>query len=452
VIGPELAFIGASAVTTLEKTFSHIEVIPGDTTWLLVSDSSGLEGDPGILVKRFASNREAASFFPPEGLLSLYIPDRAETAIEEYRSVKISGTSLLNTDANPPAYLFGLLFLARQSGIGLTSFIEKLLGSGIAIPAMPLGLFLLLLSLYILGKWEERKTSGRILSVWLIFGAGFVSIGTVIALMYLFQTCLGSLYLNVGVVSAVFMLGLSVGAALGRYLFDGMKIESGLLLDFAVIIHAAVLFLILYIPISEWTYIYFILAFVLSGTCSGFYFPAAAFFLRESGYDELDSGGMLETSDHIGAAIGAFICGVLVIPVWGVAGTLIFLIIVMLTVIPVSLLCRHGSVFAGNYDAVLKYRRSVYFILILLLLLLIGYSLYKSYSLFSFGSGHPETKQLRMPPLEAKAVKPVPEKVLADDDKIASGLPRDLNMDKVKKMIKAGKLSDKEAEFYRKIE
>ncbi len=453
VIGPELAFIGASAMTTLEKTFSHVVVVPGDTTWLLVSDSSGLEGDPGVLVKRFASNRQAAAFFPPEGLLSLYLPDRAEAALGKYRSVKIPGTTLLNTDANPPAYLFGLLFSARQSGLGLTSFIEKLLGSGIVLPAMPLALFVLLLALYVLGKRCERRTSGAVLSVWVIFGAGFVSIGTVIALMYLFQTCLGSLYLNVGVVSAVFMLGLSVGGALGRYLFDGMKIESGLLLDFAVIIHAAVLFLILYIPISEWTYIYFILAFALSGTCSGFYFPAAAFFLRESGYDELNSGGILETSDHIGAALGAFICGVLVIPVWGVAGTLIFFVIFMLSVIPVSLLCRHGSVFAGNDDAVLKYRRSVYFILIVLFLLLIGYSVCKSYSLFSFGSGeHPETKQLRLPPLEAKAVKPVPEKILADDDRIASGSPRDLNLDKVKKMIKTGKLSDKEAEFYRKIE
>jgi spermidine synthase len=453
VIGPELAFIGASAMATLGKTFSHIEIVPGDTTWLLVSDSSGLQGEPGILLKRFASNREAASFFPPEGLLSLYIPDRAQTALEKYESVKISGTSLINTDANPPAYLFGLLFSARQSGIGLTSFIEKLLGSGMIYPLMPLALLLLFLPVYILGGRGGRKMRGRILGIWVIFVAGFVSIGTVIALMYLFQTCLGSLYLNVGVVSAVFMLGLSVGAALGRYLFGGMKIESGRLLDFAVTIHVAVLFLILYPPISEWRYAYFILAFALSGMCSGFYFPAAAFLLRESGYDELDSGGMLETSDHIGAALGAFVCGVLVIPVWGVAGTLIFFMIFMFTVIPVSLLCRHGCFYAGNGDAVLKYRRAVYSIVLVSMLLLIGYSVYKSYSLFSSGSGsQPGTKQLRLPNLEAKAVKPIPEKNLADDDKIASGTPRELNMDKVKKMIKAGKLSGKEAEFYRKIE
>ena len=453
IIGPELAFIGASALTTLEKTFSHIEIVPGDTTWFLVSDSSGLAGDPGILVKRFASNREASALFPPEGLLSLYIPDRAEMALEKYKSVKVPGTTLLNTDANPPAYLFGLLFSARQSGIGLTSFVEKLLGTGIILPAMPLALFLLLLAVYTFRNRSERKIQGRILSLWLIFAAGFVSIGTVIALMYLFQTCLGSLYLNVGLVSAVFMLGLSLGAAIAGYLFDRLKIESGFLLDLSVILHISILFLILHMRMSEWTYAYFILTFALTGICSGLYFPAAAFFLRESGYDELDAGGMLETSDHVGAALGAFICGILVIPVWGVSGTLVFFMIFMLTVIPVSLICRNGSALARKEAFVLKYRKAGYCLLIVSFLLLSGYAIYEFHDLFSSGNGNPPAaKQLRLPSMQAKAVNPVMEKVPAVEEEMKPGEARDVNMEKLNKMLKAGKLSNREAEFYRKIE
>jgi spermidine synthase len=448
IIGPELAFIGASALTTLGMTFSSIEIVPGDTTWFLVSDSSELAGAPAVLVKRFASIKGVPTIFPPEGLLSLYIPDRAEIALEKYKGVKIPGTSLLNTDANPPAYLFGLLFSARQSGLGLTSFVEKLLGRGIIFPAMPLALFLLLLMICILRTWGEKKNQGRILSLWVIFSAGFVGIGTVIALMYLFQTCLGSLYLNVGVVSAVFMLGLSLGATLAGYLFDRMKIESGLLLNLALTLHVAGLFLILYLRMSDWTYGYFILAFAMSGICSGLYFPAAAFFLRESGYNELDAGGMLETSDHVGAAIGAFICGILIIPVWGVTGTLIFFMIFMLTVIPVSLLCR-----LGRSAVALKYRNAGYLLVLILALILTVYSIRGFYSLFGEVSENPsKIKQLRLPPVEAKAVKPVPEKAPAADEEMTLGVPRDVNMEKLNKMIKSGKLSNKEAEFYRKIE
>lgn len=362
VIGPELAFIGASALTTLGKTFPHVEIVPGDTSWLLVSASPDLTGDPEILVRRFSSIKKASAFFPPEGLMSLYIPDRAEMALEKYKSVKVPGTTLLNTDANPPAYLFGLLLSARQSGAGLTNFVEKLLGKGVFFPAVPLGLFLLLLAVYVFRNRGERRIQGRILSLWVIFGAGFVSMGTVIVLMYLFQTCLGSLYLNVGVVSAVFMLGLSLGAALAGHLFERAKIESGLLLDLSVTLHVTVLFLILYLRMSEWTYAYFIMAFAFSGICSGLYFPAAAFFLRESGRDELGAGGMLETSDHLGAALGAFICGVLIIPVWGASGTLIFFMIFIMTIIPVSLICRHGRSPDGEDAPALKYRNAGYFL------------------------------------------------------------------------------------------
>jgi predicted membrane-bound spermidine synthase len=453
IIGPELAFIGASAMTTLEKTFSHIEIVPGDTTWLLASDSSSLSGEPEILVKRLASNKDVSSLFPPAGLLSLYIPDRAETALDKYESVKVHGTTLLNTDANPPAYLFGLLFSARQSGIGLTAFVEKLLGRGLLFPAIPLGLFLLLMAAYIFRNLGDSKRQGRILSLWLIFAAGFVSIGTVIVLMYLFQTCLGSLYLNVGLVSAVFMLGLSIGAAIAGYLFDRMKIESGLLLELSVTFHVAILFLILWMRMPDWTYAYFILAFAMGGMCSGFYFPAAAYFLRESGYHELDSGGMLETSDHIGAALGAFICGILIIPIWGVAGTLIFFMIFMLTVIPVSLLCRNGSAVAGKEAFVLKYRKAGYCLVIVSFLLLSGYAIYGFHDLFSSGNGNPPAaKQLRLPSMQAKAAKPVSEKVPAVGEEMKPGDARDVNMEKLNKMIKAGKLSNKDAEFYRKIE
>lgn len=362
IIGPELAFIGASAMTTLGKAFAHFEIVPGDTTWFLVSDSSSLSGDPEILVRRFATDKEASHFFPAEGLLSIYIPDRAEMALGKYQSVKVLESTLLNTDSNPPAYLFGLLFSARQSGFGLTKFVEKLLGKGIVFPVMPLGVIVLLITVYVFRNSGERKVLGRILSLWMIFAAGFVSIGTVIVLMYLFQTCLGSLYLNVGIVSAVFMLGLSLGAALADYLFGKMKINSGFLLDLPVTIHVSVLFFISYLGISEWTYAYFILAFAFSGICSGLYFPAAAFFLRESGYHELDAGGMLETSDHLGAAIGAFICGVLVIPLWGASGTLIFFMIFILTIIPVSLICRGGRAATGIDLVALRYRGAGYFI------------------------------------------------------------------------------------------
>ncbi len=40
-----------------------------------------------------------------------------------------------------------------------------------------------------------------------------MGIGTVVVLMYLYQTYFGSLYLHIGIISSVFMIGLTITAA-----------------------------------------------------------------------------------------------------------------------------------------------------------------------------------------------------------------------------------------------
>ena len=54
--------------------------------------------------------------------------------------------------------------------------------------------------------------------------------------------------------------------------------------------------------------------------------------------------------------------------------------------------------------------------------------------------------------VEAKTVNSAPGKAPAADEEMMPGVPRDVNMEKLNKMIKSGKLSNKESEFYRKIE
>ena len=212
VIVAELAGLGASVKLTLEKVFAHLVIVPGDETWLLASDSPDLTGDPAALRDRFAAVKGAEGIFPPAGLLSIYLPDRAAQAMASYEKVDLPGDLLINRDAHPLTHLYSLLLAARQSGASVTRLV-RLLALGGLWP-----FFAAILVFVALRAWSMTKLQGEGRSSFdgsfLVFSTGWISIAVVIVLMYLYETRFGSLYLHVGLISSLFMVGLALGAAL----------------------------------------------------------------------------------------------------------------------------------------------------------------------------------------------------------------------------------------------
>ncbi|MFH1613509.1 MAG: hypothetical protein ABIG61_00285 [Planctomycetota bacterium] len=84
IMGTELINLGASTKLTLEKVFSRLVLTPGEDTWFIASDSESLISQPGVLQDRFAKIKGADRIFPSQGLLSVYLPDRATAAMENY--------------------------------------------------------------------------------------------------------------------------------------------------------------------------------------------------------------------------------------------------------------------------------------------------------------------------------------------------------------------------------
>ena len=105
IMGTELVNLGASTKLTLEKIFSELVLTPGENTWFIASDSENITGEPGVLRDRFASIESADDLFTPEGLLSVYLPDRADAAIKNYSSADLPEQFLINRDARPLTHL-----------------------------------------------------------------------------------------------------------------------------------------------------------------------------------------------------------------------------------------------------------------------------------------------------------------------------------------------------------
>ena len=345
IMGTELINLGASTKLTLEKVFSQLVLTPGEETWFIASDSGKLTGDPGSLRDRFATIKGGAGVFPPEALLSVYLPDRAAIAMENYSGADLPERLLINRDSMPLTHLYSLLLAAKQSGAPGTKFVKYLVSAGVPAFVIPILVFIALRAIYILRKESlglktvQQGNASSFDSSFLVFSTGWVGIGVMIVLMYLYQTYFGSLYLYIGVISSVFMAGLSVGAILIRYLLlDKRKIQPRILLFTVILVHTLILAAIIFWPGEQWTHRSFTVAFFLCGLCTGSYFPLAARQLADSAFESGQAGSKLETADHIGASAGGLLTSLALVPVLGTKVTLFVFALLILANVPPAVL------------------------------------------------------------------------------------------------------------------
>ncbi len=353
IMGTELINLGASIRLTLRKVFSQFVLTPGEESWFIASDSESLTPDPATLRDRFASIEGAESVLSPDALLSVYLPDRAAAALESYSSADLPAHLLLNRDSRPLTHLYSLLLAAKQSGAPLTRFVKHLALAGPFVLVIPILVFVVLRAFYII-RTGAGTTKSSFDSSFLVFSAGWTGIGTVVVLMYLYQTYFGSLYLHIGVISSLFMAGLTIAATLIRRLpartvcaDEGGASLPQMLLFAVIAVHTLIIGAIAFLPPEEWgpaanagevpwqsAHLMFAAAFVLCGLCAGCYFPIAARRLADAGFEAGRAGSKLETADHLGAAAGGVVTSLVLVPVLGTKATLLVFVLLILANAP----------------------------------------------------------------------------------------------------------------------
>jgi predicted membrane-bound spermidine synthase len=368
VLGAELLGLGASAEKTLAQVFSSLVLVPGDLTWLIASDSPSLTGDPAILRDRFAAIEGSQKVFPPAGLLSVYQPEVATRVLQSYQKANLPRELLVNRDPRPLTHLYALLLAARQSGASITRFVTLLAISGWIPFLVPILIFLALRT-WALATQRGRLRAPTFDSSFLVFSTGWVGIATVVILMYSYETHFGSLYLHVGLISSLFMVGLTAGALFIRYrIAETKKTQErtthrlyGLLLN-VLLAHGLLLTAVAFWFSGTWGttgnaahatwrvgHAAFAVAFALSGVCCGGYWPIAAAQLAGGHANSGEAGSRLEAADHFGAALGGLAASLLAVPVLGTRASLLVLTGLLAANIPAVLpvLWRHESAAAA---------------------------------------------------------------------------------------------------------
>lgn len=327
-MGGELARLGASAYYTAAQNFLRLALKPGDESWLLASDGERLSQAPATLRERLKTVAGVEGLYPPDGLMSLYLPDRIDYQLGQYQRLheEYGKEGLANTEAHPKGLLFTLLFTARQAGAppAVAAFVEVLAANGLAILLAAIGLYALLRFLFVLAQRRSAppttgdEPASTFDAHFLVFSTGAAGMAMSLLLMFVYQARFGSIFLHVGLIAAVFMLGLTLGGALTDRLLSARGDRGQRLLGFGVLAHLVMLLVVPALPdgLARW---HFVLLFLAAGGIGGIYVPLAAARLKAAGCSDHHAGWLVELFDHVGGAIGGLLTGVILLPVFGVA-------------------------------------------------------------------------------------------------------------------------------------
>lgn len=325
-IGGEMARIGASVYATLRDNFEQTALVPGEDSWLLGSDRAALTQRPGRLRNRFRSIPGATELYPPEALWSLYRRNRASFQLERYAEVidAANENELINSDQHPKALMHTLMLSLRRQGLASTAM-EYLLNFSRH------GLHWMLAALLLYIALRYRRGKGRGFSVWdsglLVSSAGFAALTLSVVAMFAFQSRFGSIYLFVGLLSSLFMLGLYIGGSGARLLTS--RHPPARLIMVSIGLHI-LLCIVLAQALSSMDLWQFILVFLLNGVLSGVYLPVAARQLADHGVDDWRAGGILDACDHLGGTAGAFLAGIVMLPLLGALQSLLLIAALLL--------------------------------------------------------------------------------------------------------------------------
>jgi spermidine synthase len=173
---------------------------------------------------------------------------------------------------------------------------------------------------------KRREVSPGFNLLLIVFAVGFLGISLELMIIYSYQILTGYVYQQIGFLIALFMLGLPLGAQMAkgitqRFSPSGKGRISSLTaascgLGVMALIIPGLLSTSLPGPITR-TFVY------LMAIGAGF-FVGAVFALALGIYRQnrlVRAAGMVDAADHLGAAVGAFFTGALLVPVLGLSAT-----------------------------------------------------------------------------------------------------------------------------------
>jgi spermidine synthase len=328
--GEEMKSFSGSLYATLRDSFAYLAISPGETNTFFASDSPDtVTDDADVLAERYEGRGIQSQYFSEYIFSSIFLPEPVRFTHESFETAE---GLRINTDDTPVTYFFNLVLWSRYSGGRLGPVLLRLGKMRFSRPVSLTIAAFALLAVVLFRRRRDTVALGQPLALIAIGTTGTAAMAFDLTALYAYQNIYGYLYQEIGLVVALFMTGLALGGISAT-----RRLEKGaarcaialLVLEIGVAAFALALPRLLRVAGAVEGYVvgklFFLLVVVIAGAITGAEFPIAnAVFVRAGGRMGT-SAALTECTDHLGAALGAFLTGVLLLPIFGTVKTCVLL-------------------------------------------------------------------------------------------------------------------------------
>jgi spermidine synthase len=295
-MGKSMQTANGSIYNSLKSVFRYVEVTSQEYGGIFASQSP-IDTTPGHLDERFFKRGIQTGYFH-----SYIFHDAFSPFGVNYVKERLGEIEKFNTDMKPSAYLYNLMVWAEVQGGGILNSLLK-------IRRLHLIIFfaVILISLSFL-IFQKQK---RVIS-FSVFTSGFSGISFTIVIILSYQAFYGYIYEMIGMLGATFMIGLWLGTIISRRIANAMKV----LFYFEILTIIFALSAHIFFKSEPLFY----LLILLTGIVTGGQFNTATISIGKT-----ELAGKLYALDLIGSFFGAFILSIILIPLFGVRETLLWI-------------------------------------------------------------------------------------------------------------------------------
>ncbi|MCK5801642.1 MAG: hypothetical protein KAI66_02360, partial [Lentisphaeria bacterium] len=341
----EAADLTASVHAALKDVFGVVLVTAESRKRFFAAKdgSSGLTFDRQTLRDKSLAAGVKTDYFNPEYFLYRDEIDPDKVALVERRLSEIDAAP--NALASPTTYYHSLLLAGRLTesrSVRVLSALKNTSHWWGACACMVIGLACLGTG-FLLARTARHPGRellwARTMAGSLVATTGFCGMALEILLIFVFQAMYGYVYAKMGAIVAAFMLGLILGAWAGR---TAVRLPRRRRIAILLLAQFVMLSLALAIPRmmrldsmlpSTHMWLVELAAYgvvTLLGCGVGVTFPLANKLYADAGGRVDAAAAITDASDHVGAAIGALLTGIVLIPVYGIVGASAFIGAVLL--------------------------------------------------------------------------------------------------------------------------
>ncbi|MFH2066803.1 MAG: hypothetical protein ABIK15_16510 [Pseudomonadota bacterium] len=282
----------SSLFNTVSDYFQHVLLLPGQRIFFLCMNSP--------------VHRDVPSLLASKGIATTYISRYFYGNVTDFRIDQLNRQMDLQTEKNDDN-------APRLMRLMFTQWFTKFSTS----PIWFFGVVAFVLVIYMMRLHVEE---------YVLFSTGCMTMGCELMIVFAFQIYFGYIYYQIGLIITVFLAGLLPGAWLGEHLRPHAR--RVLVWTDILLISLMLVFITIYFRLGDKLPVLFYLGigFLFSVLC-GCQFPVA---LEPQGNAKRSASGAF-SADLIGAALGALITSVLLIPYYGIMGAAVGLILLKMT-------------------------------------------------------------------------------------------------------------------------